>query len=86
MDPATLYIVFMLPNGAFRPMERAFVDPASCEAYVANQIRPKTQVSTIVRYECVALAKMQDAPSWYRQHTPTQKLINGVPLDKRYMP
>lgn len=75
MDPATLYIVFLLPNGTLKPMERPFVDAGACEKYVAHQIRPKTEKATIVRYECVELLKMQSAPKWYLRYAP-QRLID----------
>ncbi len=86
VDPATLYIVFQMANGTVRPMERAFVDAAVCEEYVGKVIKPRTDIATVVRYECVSLEKMQSAPSWYRQYTPVQKVIQGVPLDLEYQP
>jgi hypothetical protein len=85
MEPATLYILFLLPNGVLRPMERNLVSVSACESYVETIIRPMSEKATIERYECVDVSKMQSAPKWYAYQAP-QKLIHGVPLDLKYMP
>lgn len=79
MDPATLYILFTLADGSAKALEKGFVDTRMCESYVSDVIKPRTDIATVDRYECVSLVERQSAPDWYTKHTP-QKLIHGVPV------
>ena len=79
MAAATLYILFTLADGGLKVLEKGFVDTGMCESYVSDVIKPRTDIATVDRYECVSLVERQSAPDWYTQHTP-QKLIHGVPV------
>ena len=79
MDAATLYILFTLADGSAKALEKGFVDTGICESYVSNVIKPRTDIATVDRYECVSLVERQSAPDWYTEHA-TQKLIHGVPV------
>lgn len=84
MEPATLYILFQLAGGPQKALERGFVSVQDCHEFVRHVLHPQADKARILRYECVALAKMQSAPVWYK-HYAQQRLIQGVPLDPRNM-
>jgi hypothetical protein len=79
MEPATLYVVFMIGVGPERTYRGHFGSVAACEDALARMIERKTPETKFVRSHCWEHGTF--APEWI-----AGKRIHGVPLDLKYPP
>lgn len=77
MDPATLYVLFLLADGSERLQRAHMQTMAGCEQFRAWVVERKPDGQEILNSVCWPLGA-DDAPTW------TNRPIHGVPLDAKY--